>query len=67
MKKLLVIIAVLFFSMNILSSCKKAYECYCGGQIVNQYSHKLSKSDASKDKAECEANEGCTFKRYKKH
>ena len=65
MKNFLLITVILFFSLSVFSSCKKAYKCDCGGQVVNVYSHKLSKSEASAEKTKCEANQGCTFKRDK--
>ncbi len=65
MKHFLVIITILFFSLTLFSSCKKKYVCDCGGQVVNPYMEKLSKSEASSEKTKCEANPGCTFKRDK--
>ncbi len=65
MKHFLLVITVVFFSISVLSSCKKSYECNCGGQVVNAYTHKLNKSDANAQKALCEANAGCTFQRAK--
>ncbi len=65
MRNFLIATTLVFFSITILSSCKKAYVCQCSDQIINPYSHKLSKSEAKSEKTKCEANAGCSFKRDK--
>jgi hypothetical protein len=65
MKNFLVASTLLLFSVVMFSSCKKAYKCQCSDQIVNVYTHKMGKAEAADEKAKCEANEGCEFKRDK--
>ena len=76
MKHFLIVTAVLFFSLTIIfSSCKKRYKCECTYTnlsdstktytIDNPYDKKLSKSQASAKKSECEAVPDCQFLRDK--
>ena len=67
MKHFLLVITVVFLSLTVFSSCKKAYRCSCqDGKVVNPYLHKLNKSDADAEKVKCESQAGCTFERDKK-
>ncbi len=66
MKHFLIVSAVVFLSLTGFSSCKKAYRCVCqDGLVVNPYQHKLNKSDANAEKANCEFTPGCVFERDK--
>ncbi len=76
MKQFLITVTVLFFSLAIVfSSCKKRYKCECtypkpGDStqtytVDNPYDKKLSKSQASTMKANCEATPNCLLLRDK--